>query len=67
MACVDGTGNKLKIGLSFFGTQCCSTAPLRLNSAHGGEAARHRINQSRITFATKPSTSAITVPKPHRR
>jgi hypothetical protein len=38
-----------------------------LNSAHGGEAARHRINQSRITFATKPSTSAITVPKPHRR
>jgi len=32
-----------------------------------GEYWRHGITHSRITFVTKPSTSTITMPKPHRR
>ena len=43
-----------------------ANAALAQVSATGLEE-RHGIAQSRITFVTKPSTSAITMPKPHRR
>ena len=39
----------------------------QLVRCNGHPIAGARISQSRITFVTKPSTSAITMPKPHRR
>jgi hypothetical protein len=39
----------------------------QLVRCNGHPIAGPRISQSRITFVTKPSTSAITKPKPHRR
>jgi hypothetical protein len=45
----------------------CAAAQPRVMRVAPAEAARHGISQSRITFVTKPSTSAITMPKPHRR
>jgi len=39
----------------------------QLVRCNGHPVAGARISQSRITFVTKPSTSAITMPKPYRR
>ena len=39
----------------------------QLVRCNGHPLAGARISQSRITFVTKPSTSAITMPKPHCR
>ena len=40
---------------------------LQLVRCNGHPLAGARISQSRITFVTKPSTSEITMPKPHCR
>jgi hypothetical protein len=39
----------------------------QLVRCNGHPIAGARISQSRIAFVAKPSTSAITMPKPHRR
>jgi hypothetical protein len=68
MACVNGTAKQTQNRAVFFRypmPQHCAAAQLEFCAP--SEAARHGISQSRITFVTKPSTSAITMPKPHRR